>query len=198
MDPSEMQALMLLGKSTRIEDKAFIKFKGKELFLHGYEILNGIFQSVLIVCDNSVENKLMELNSDYEVVPESLNVGPLGGIYVGMQNLSSDYVFVSGCDMPFLSRSVIEFLCNEIGKDGVIPLGGGGRPEPLHAIYRREKILELGKLCLKGGRATNLIGKMNLKIVPADKIREYDPGLMTFRNINTKEDVKSIVHNITP
>jgi len=186
MDPNEIEALMLIGESKRIKDKAFIEFRGKELFRHGYEVLEGIFSKVLIVCDENVKDRLQ----NFPIISENLGIGPLGGVYTGMQNLSNDYVFVAACDMPFLKQSIIEFLCCEAGDDGVIPLDEEGRPEPLHAIYRREKVLELGNLCLEGGSIKNLIDRMNLKFIQVDEIKKHDPKLMTFRNINTKEDLE--------
>jgi len=192
MDPTDMEALMLIGKSRRIKDKAFIRFRGKDLFRHGYETLNEIFSNVLLVCNKNLEVRLQ----DFQIISEDLDVGPLGGIYEGMKNLNSDYVFVTGCDMPFISRRVIEFLCHEAEDDGVIPLNEDGRPEPLHSIYRREKVLELKDVCLSGGSMKNLIEKMNPKFISAEEIKKYDPDLTTFRNINTKEDLERIEHSL--
>jgi len=183
---------MLAGESRRIPDKPFIKFRGKELLLHGHVVLKKIFPDILIVCNKKLEPRLKELIPESPIISESLNIGPLGGILKGMRNLGSNYVFVTGCDMPFLSKEVIEFLCNEAEKDGAVPLNNENLPEPLHAVYRREKVLELEDLCLKGGKVTNLIDRMDVKLIPATKIKEYDSNLMTFKNINTSEDLETL------
>jgi len=181
---------MLAGESRRIPDKPFAGFRGKELLLHGYETLKKIFPDILIVCNEKLEPRLNELISKSPIISESLNIGPLGGILEGMKNLNSEYVFVTGCDMPFLNQAVIKFLCSEAERDGVVPLNNDNLPEPLHAVYRREKVLELEDLCLSGGKVTNLIDRMDVKLIPAAKIKEYDSNLMTFRNINNLEDLE--------
>lgn len=187
---TEVGAIMLVGESRRIPDKPFVRFRGKELLLHGYETLKGIFPNILIVCNKRIEPRLKELIPESPIISEDLGIGPLGGILEGMRNLSSEYVFVAACDMPFLSREVIEFLSREVDADGAVPLNNENLPEPLHAIYRREKVLELEDLCLKGGKVTNLIDKMDVKLIPVDKIKEYDSNLMTFKNINNPEDLE--------
>lgn len=187
---TEAQAIMLAGESRRIPNKPFIKFRGKELMLHGYGILKEIFPDVLIVCNERIEPGIKELIPESVVISESLDIGPLGGILEGMKNLSSKYVFVCGCDMPFLNREVIGLICSEADKDGAVPLNDENLPEPLHALYRREKVLALEELCLKGGKVTGLIERMDMKIIPSDRIREYDSNLMTFRNINTIGDLE--------
>ncbi len=187
---TETQVIMLAGESRRIPDKPFAGFRGKELLLHGYGILKKIFPDVLVVCNKRIEPRMKELIPESPIIFEDLNIGPLGGILEGMKNLSSKYVFVTGCDMPFLNQAVIEFLCSEAEKDGVVPLNSENLPEPLHAVYRREKVLELEDLCLSGGKVTNLIDGMDVKLIPAAKIKEYDPNLMTFKNINNPEDLE--------
>ncbi|MBU4202004.1 MAG: molybdenum cofactor guanylyltransferase [Candidatus Altiarchaeota archaeon] len=187
---TEAQAIMLAGESRRIPDKPFAGFRGRELMLHGYDILNGIFPNILIVCNKKIEPRIKELIPESPIIFEDLNIGPLGGILEGMKNLNSEYVFVTACDMPFLNPEVIEFLCREAEKDGAVPLNSENLPEPLHAVYRREKVLELSDLCLEGGKVTNLIERMNPKLIPAAKIKEYDSNLMTFKNINNLEDLE--------
>ena len=187
---TESQAIMLAGESRRIPDKPFARFRGKELLLHGYETLKKIFPDILIVCNKRIEHRIKELIPESPIISEDLNIGPLGGILKGMKNLSSEYVFVTACDMPFLNQAVIEFLCSEADKDGAVPLNNDNLPEPLHAVYRREKVLELEGLCLSGGKVTNLIDDMDVKLIPAAKIKEYDSNLMTFKNINNPEDLE--------
>lgn len=188
MNPKEIEAVMLMGKSERIRDKPFIKINGKELFRYGYETLSRVFRDVLIVCTKDVGDRL----EGYRFVVEDYGIGPMGAIYEGARNTTSEYIFVTGCDMPLLNEDVIRFICGKVKKEGVVPVYGDGKLEPLHSVYRREKILELDIL-KKDGRITGLIDEMDIKFIPVDEIKKYDPRLLTFRNINTKRDIADLV-----
>ena len=188
MNPKEIEAVMLMGKSERIRDKPFTKIKGKELFKYGHETLKRVFRDVLIVCVNDMGDRL----GGYRFVVEDYGIGPLGAIYGGAGNTTSEYIFVTGCDMPLLSEKAIGFLCGKVKRDGVVPVYGDGKLEPLHSLYRRKKILELDIL-KGGGRIMDLIREMDMEFIPVNEIKRYDPGLLTFRNINTGGDIRDFV-----
>jgi len=128
---------MPIGKSERIKEKAFIKFQNKFLFLHGYEILQKIFPTY-IICHPEVEKRIENLKN---VIIDTLNVGPLGALYIAGKNLCCDYIFFAGCDMPFLNEDVIKFMCKYIEKGKGVVLKRE-KFEPLHAIYERDFILD--------------------------------------------------------
>lgn len=205
MEPCDVGAIMLIGKSKRLKRKAFTPVMGKELFRYALEPIEGIFDSTLVVCESGLEGDLSECVKKYaldsKIISESRGIGPLGGIYEGMENLDSDYVFVTGCDMPFFNACLVEFLCGEIkgadtpGIDGIVPRING-RIEPLHSIYRREKCMgvieSLIDLPTWSGRITDMIEGMDIKFIPENELRKYDPELLCFRNINLKEDIEFI------
>ena len=189
MNPKEIDALMLMGRSERIKNKPFVKIRGKELFRYGYEALSEIFAKVFIVCEKSLGNKLKDY-PDLDVVTESYGIGPLGGIYGGAKHSRAEFIFVTGCDMPFLNKRVMEFLCTLVEKDGVVITNEKGFLEPLHSIYRREKALEvLGGILGKERRISKMIEQMDVRYVSTEKLRGYDEELITLRNINTRGDI---------
>jgi molybdopterin-guanine dinucleotide biosynthesis protein A len=181
-----VDALMLLGRSRRIRDKPFISFGGKPLFRHGYDILSSVFYRTFLVCARGLESRL----SDYpHVVSEDLDAGPLGAIYAGAHASNADFLFVAGCDMPFLNADLIRFLYSLLEGDGVVPLNSMGFLEPLHAFYHREKVLDVLKTIELNQRVTSLIDRMNVLRVEPERLLEYDPQLLSFRSINTLDDV---------
>ena len=60
--------------------------------------------------------------------------------------------------------------------------------EPLHAVYRRTALLAYlenhDSLSLR-----QMIWSLSSVFVPVDELREFDPKLMTFTNINKIEDL---------
>lgn len=181
-----MQALMLFGRSTRLKDKPFIKIRGKELFRHGYETLAGIFDRVLIVANESVADKTGKLGIDY--ITEDLGAGPAGAIVAGLKNLTSDYVFVAACDMPFINDNVVRFMVDRVEGDGLFPRHENGDIEPLHGIYRRKPFIGVG--IPEDRRVRTMIESLDVSYIQVEELRRFDRRLLTFRNINTQEDIR--------
>jgi len=190
MNSKDIEAIMLVGKSTRLKNKAFIRINNKELFRYGYEVLEEIFKEVKIICNKQVCKKFSSLSIN--IIEENLDIGPLGAIYVGMNNTKSEYVSVFGCDMPFLNKDLIKFLCSKVTKDGIVPLNNRGQVEPLHAIYKRVKILNVldSETLKEERRIQKMLNILDIKYIPAPEIKKFDPELLSFRNINTKDDLK--------
>ena len=59
------------------------------------------------------------------------------GIASALLYATTDYVFVVGCDMPFIRKETITYMVDQAhGEDIVIPRTDAGY-EPLHAVYNR-------------------------------------------------------------
>lgn len=183
-----MLAVMLMGKGTRIENKPFVRINEKELFLYGYEILTELFGNVFTVCSGDVLERLEGYNIE-NIVSENRKIGPIGAMYEGAKNSNAEYIFVAGCDMPFLNRKVIEFLCNSVERDGAVPRHENGILEPLHSIYRRDKVIDVIEGIGKERKISKMIGNMDVRFIPAKELRIYDNELLTFKNINTPRDI---------
>ena len=115
--------------------------------------------------------------------------GSLGGIYSGLAAVAHDVAFVAAADMPFLNPTLILDLVRLATRmDAVVPVTAG-RPEPLHAVYR--------KSVLKPARQR--IERRELKVAPVfdavstiwvqeHDLRALDLDLRSFWNLNTPED----------
>ncbi|MFH1788794.1 MAG: molybdenum cofactor guanylyltransferase [Candidatus Altiarchaeota archaeon] len=182
-----MDALMLMGEATRLPDKPFLDFHCKPLFRHGWEVLSGLFDDVLVSCTPGVEDKLKAFNVPYVV--DADEAGPLSGIRAGFQALSSEYVFVAACDIPFLNREVIELMQGLVRLNGLVPRHPDGMLEPLHAFYHREKTLETIQENQALRNPRQLIGKLDMVVFDTELLREVDPELSSFVNVNTREEL---------
>ena len=116
-------------------------------------------------------------------------MGPIGGFHAGALAAKGASIFVVACDMPCVSRQVIEFLFSRIdGYDAVIPCWNRDMLEPLHAVYRRAPLLayleEHVSLSLRA-----MVRCLNTYYVDIDEVRRIDPSLRTFTNINKLEDL---------
>lgn len=179
---------MLMGEATRLPDKPFLDFHGKPLFRHGCDVLSDTFDSVLIACTPSVEDKLKDFKVPY--VLDAEEAGPLSGIRAGFEKLSSDYVFVAACDMPLLNKDAIKLMKKVLRLDGLVPRHPDGMLEPLHAFYHREKTLEiLGKNSDILKKTRDILKNLDVVVFDTELLREKDPELASFMNVNTREDL---------
>ncbi len=115
--------------------------------------------------------------------------GSLGGIYSGVLAANHERSFVAGADMPFLDLALVRHLVDRLGKaDAVVPIVSG-RPEPLHAVYRRS-VLGGAKALIKAGRfkIAELFEGRAIAWVHETELRAIDPKLASFRNLNTPAD----------
>ncbi len=190
MRPENIKAVMPIGKSSRMKDKPLADFRGKPLFLHGLETMEKIFSEVTLVCHPELEGRIRELTKA-NIITDDLNAGPLGALYLAAKNSDAEYLFIAACDMPFLNEEAIRFMCENVAGDGVVLLNDEGLPEPLHAIYRRDFVLDAFP-DVKNGRVSGLIWAGDFVIFPVEKIRRFDPRRDTFKNINTEEELAEI------
>ncbi len=67
-------------------------------------MLRSIFQEVLVV----IAQDSPPLDVDARVVRDLVpDCGSLGGLYTGLTQATTPYIFVVACDMPFLDQAVI-------------------------------------------------------------------------------------------
>lgn len=66
--------------------------------------------------------------------------------------------------------------------------------DPLHAVYSRKMLPEIERAFERGKHSvlSSVFQMRNVVFVEVSKIREIDPELRTFANINTVEDMKNI------
>ncbi|MCU0592028.1 MAG: molybdenum cofactor guanylyltransferase [Desulfobacterales bacterium] len=115
----------------------------------------------------------------------------LTGVHAGLFYTRHPFAFFSACDTPFLKKEIIETVLEQIdpADDLIIPQTSKGF-EPLCAAY--------SKRCLKAAeehlRANKLkiqlaLQKGRIKTIPEERLREKDPELVSFFNVNTPEDL---------
>jgi len=178
------------GKGRRIgKEKASLKFGKTYLIEVIAEKLKDFFEEiVLIIANDSFKYRFPETRTVTDIIPGK---GPLGGIYTGLLVSQSKYNFICACDMPFLNLNLLKFMVSQInGNDAVIPIIKDFT-EPLHSIYSKSCLpaikyqLQTGDLKIK-----DFFPKIKCKYVPEDKIRKYDPYLLSFFNLNTPQALK--------
>jgi molybdopterin-guanine dinucleotide biosynthesis protein A len=186
------------GLGSRLgSNKALFPIAGKTLVRHVVDRVAGLAEEFLVVIAmNASTNEFAEtLPSSVRVIRDELEgKTPLVGMITGLRNVSSDYVIMLSCDTPFVNKNVLQLLLERAqGADASIPKWKTGKLEPLQAVYRRNQTLDKAEKALHEGKTspTDAIRRFGRVVyVPVeDEIWKIDSELMTFFNVNTRDDV---------
>ena len=180
------------GKSNRLGglNKAFIKVRGERLIEKTLRIYRELFQEVLIVTNSPLDYLEFDAAIVTDIIPGKAS---LGGIYTGLFFATSEYAFVTACDMPFLNARFIQFMMEKTGQhDIIVPRSAEGL-QPLHAIYSRNLLKPIRRLIDADRlKITELFKKQKVLEIPREDCLSFDPEERLFMNINTPEDLEKL------
>jgi molybdopterin-guanine dinucleotide biosynthesis protein A len=171
-------------------DKALLLHDGKPLIQWVREAVAKVFVNVFLVTSDPARLAVPWIPA---VPDRSTGQGPLGGIDAALRHAPTEFTFITGCDMPFLSPAVLRFLASRAhGCDLVIPCGPNGL-EPLCAIYGKGCLPFVEEGLTAGQRNVfHLIDRVHALIVPAVEIATVDPEFLSFLNVNTPDDYRRL------
>ena len=190
--PGGVSAIVLCGgKSSRMGfDKAFLRIEDETLVERQVQLLSGRFKKVILVTNSPGRYKS---RGRVKVVTDIVRgLGPLGGLYTGLQNSGSEYNLVAACDMPFINLNLAAYMAGSIkeGFQAVVPYYKK-RYQPLFAVYSRD-CLEKIREALAGNKLklARLLGELKVrKVIMKELVKFGDPEVF-FRNINTPRDLR--------
>ena len=184
------------GQSTRMgTDKALLDIGGKPMIERILEQTAGLGDQ-LIITNTPEQYAYLGLPLASDVLPGK---GALGGLYTALQAATQPYAVVLACDMPFVSRALLEYMMSLAEAfEAVVPHllqagEGQAEAEPFRAIYGKacldpiRRALEANRL-----RMISFFPEVRLRWVESDEIRRYDPGLTTFMNCNTPAELEAV------
>ncbi|MDY6966397.1 MAG: molybdenum cofactor guanylyltransferase [Halobacteriota archaeon] len=200
-----MRSAVILGggKSSRFNytDKSFINFERKPLLKHVIESVSGVVDELIIAIQD--EDKICDIEKMFDVkvvIDRVKGFGPVAGISAGLKASSTEYSIILACDMPYTNREVISLLFDRAeGYDAAIPKWEDELIEPLYAVYRRESMIKATKNAIEEGKhkVSYPISRLpEINYVPIKVIREIDPELKSFININTPKDLNKLSNNL--
>lgn len=186
------------GESRRMgKPKAFLKIGGKQLIQYPLALLNSICPEVFVV------SKKPELYSKFNVkgIQDEVDAGPMGGIYTGLREASYPWAIVLACDMPFVTREILEGLIRQIRPQSdlqaVIPLapeksGKELMKQPLCALYSKQAIPTLEKKISSGQISLiESFSEPGARFMHWLSLDPKDREAISFRNLNDPKEFKS-------
>jgi len=187
-------AIVLVGGEARRaggREKYFFSYHGKTFIEHILGALRGqVDEIVLAARDPAQCDRFGHLEGVRCVSDIRKGIGPTGGLHAGVLAARGDEVVVVACDMPCINARVIGHLFSLLGEyDAVIPVWNPEMLVPLHAVYRRSALLKY--LEEPGHRSLReMVKAMRVRFVEIEDMRDLDPELATFTNINKLEELE--------
>jgi molybdopterin-guanine dinucleotide biosynthesis protein A len=174
-----------LGRSKALQaigGKSLIQWVVDHLAILSIEIIIATAHGETIPCSSAVKIKTVA-----DIYPGK---GPLVGIYSGLIASSSSWAIVVGCDTPFLSDGLLEYMTQICSTFDVVVPRIKNKLEPLCAVYSKncsgpiQGLLEQDEL-----RIDKLFSMVKVKYVEEDEINRFDPEQLSFFNINNQDDL---------
>ena len=193
MKPPCSGVILAGGMNTRFSgrDKALISVGRRRILDRIYDVFIELFDEIFLVTNNPVRYLEWDLNIISDLFPVRSS---LTGIHAGLFYASNPHVFFTACDTPFIKKELIEAIIARIepGYDAIIPETSAGM-EPLCAVYAKQCLQRIEQNLEREKLKIQLVFKNNrIKKIPEKILREKDPELISFININSPEDLDKV------
>jgi molybdenum cofactor guanylyltransferase len=181
------------GGSTRFgQDKALVQLGGRTMLAQTAELVASVCSEVVIV---AAEGK-------YTDAPAPLladlwpGQGPLGGILTALQSSAlrgsvSIWNLIVSCDMPFLTREWLEFLCQRAERSAaqVVVAESPNGLEPLCACWKASATPGIQAAFGSGVRkVTEAMKHLPMEVLDVSVWKRFDTEGRLFWNMNTPAD----------
>lgn len=191
------------GQGTRFGTyKPVFQVCGRTLFEHLQRRIRNLYETILVVVSSeSQARQLRKCPGKFTILTDRITgIGPLGGILTGTLSAQTEYCHVLAVDSPVPNAKVLKYLDFQAhGADAAIPIWPDGQIEPLHGVYRNKiTCREADRLIRQGERSViSLVRALpNIRRVNIEELRQMDPNLDTFANINTQNDLQAITETL--
>ena len=190
---TEVTGIILAGgKSRRMgEDKRYLVVGEQTILERGLGVIRSIFQEVLVV----IAQDSPPLRVDAKVVRDLLpDCGSLGGLYTGLMQATTPWIFVVACDMPFLDQAVIGQFTSRRATADIVMAKLDARLHPMHALYGKRCLPALEQMIqARQLKIQEIVSQPSLRVqyVTEAELLTIDPSWRSFQNVNTPSDLEA-------
>jgi molybdopterin-guanine dinucleotide biosynthesis protein A len=195
--PVALPATCLLlagGKARRFGvDKLASRLGGQTLLAHTCRRLAPLFEDLIVVRAAGPDLPLDCGRAVTQIPDARPDAGPLAGLAAGLEASRTEWAFLAGADMPFVAPELVRLLWARATDDvdAVLPSGPRGL-EPLCAFYRISTLPAVAAAVGSGKRrVVSFLDDVRVVVVSERELAAVDPGLRSFFNVNTVEDLEA-------
>ncbi|WP_320171035.1 molybdenum cofactor guanylyltransferase [Maridesulfovibrio sp.] len=185
-------AILAGGEGRRMggTDKSCIRISGQKLVSRIIERLEGLFTEIFVITRSPENHPDLKVRMAGDVFQSRSS---LTGLHSALYHSSTNYVFVTACDSPFLNRKLIAALLARLHPedDVLIPIHPDGMYEPLCAVYSRRCLPFIEKnLEQKRFQIIKFFPHVKIHTVDTAELRASDREFESFINVNTPEELQ--------
>lgn len=192
-------AILAGGKSSRMGvNKALLQLGGQKIIERTVELMRAIFSEVIIITNTPEEYKFLDTPLFEDIYKWK---GPLAGIHSALTNSKSEKIFVLSCDVPLMSREMIEYIINYKTDKPIRICESDGNLQPLVGVYSKKILDVLEKFLTENDQGDKSVRSF-LKISEPEIINPQNLAFYKeeiFFNVNSPEDFeymkKYFTHN---
>ena len=178
------------GMATRFsgKPKALLPLGRQCVLDYIFDVYRAVFDDIVLVANDPVTYQRWDALIVSDLFPDRSS---LTGIHAGLFYCRHPYGFISACDTPFLRAETVTALIGAVepGVDVVIPETAAG-VEPLCAVYSARCLHVIERsLRQRQFKIQHIFSAVKVRKIPAADLRQTDPDLRCFFNINTPEDL---------
>lgn len=199
-------AIVLAGGASRRfgSPKALAPWVGGTLIEGVLDTLTPLFPAVLVVVKRAGDFTFLRRPGVLLVEDEHDAQHPAAGVLTGLRRIATPGAFVCGCDMPFVRPALANALWSLRARwDAVVPVFAD-RLQPLCAYYAQScrpvlaAALDTAPERAPGGLHRLLAG-LDVRLVPEDQVRAFDPEGASFRDVDTPLDyARAVTQRLGP
>jgi len=175
-----------LGRNKFMETiggKSLIQWVVDRLAILSTEIIIATARGKAIPCSSAVR-----IQTVADIYPGK---GPLVGIYSGLIASSGSRAIVVGCDTPFLSVGLLEYMTQTSPTFDIAVPRIKDKVEPLCAVYSKNCLAPIQELLKQNElRIVELFSMVRVRYIEEDEINSFDPDHLSFFNINSQADLE--------
>ncbi|HEU5229788.1 MAG TPA: molybdenum cofactor guanylyltransferase [Ktedonobacteraceae bacterium] len=182
------------GQSRRMgKEKALLPLPGNEQITfveHLVTLLNAFCSEVVLVARDAAQAGELAGSDRRIVLDEVPGVGPLMGLWSGLRAMNASHALVTAVDMPFVQPAVVSCLLAHAPDDALLVPMVQGVAQVLLAVYPRTIIPVIEERLREGRRdPRSLLTVAKVRYIEEAQLREYDPQLRSFVNVNTPQEL---------
>lgn len=183
------------GSSKRLgRPKALVEIAGRPMIARASEALAPfVGETIVSVADRDFEMALRAILPRATFVYDAAGGrGPIEGLRRSALVALGETLLVAPCDAPFLRPDLYRLLLDVLGAhDAAVP-----RLEvfdPVRAAFRRRRVLGVLSTFPDTSSPSALVDRLDTVFVDRDQLRTMDPDLVSFFDVNTREDLERAI-----
>jgi len=191
------------GRSTRMgTNKALLAHPGNPhitFFEHLVSTLTPFCPETILVARDANDAATYTF-SGVQVVTDTIpDRGPLMGLYSGLSVIQAQRALLVAVDMPYIQPALVSFLLSQPLTDTLlIPLVNNA-PQVVLALYPHTILPLIDQRIQQGYRGPrSLLEVAPVQYIEEALLRQVDPDLRSFVNVNTPQDWQSLTSTPPP